>query len=123
MATDIVTNGSDDAAAAVGSLRYELAHAQYDDTSISPPVSRSVTLGSTLTIAQNVTIDGGTNVTITGSGANGGFSDFTINQNVSAKLDHLTIRAAPSSVRTRPWRRRARRREAPAVAPPTYMAS
>jgi hypothetical protein len=96
MASITVTNESDDVNA-VGSLRYELAHASAGDIINFAPSVTAIDLTSSLVISKNVTIEGAQpgattpGVTIEGGGSTSNFSDFTINAGVTATLDGLVI--------------------------------
>ena len=102
MATDTVTNNSDDNTM-VGSLRYELAHANAGDTiNFAPGVTSIALTGGSLEIATNnlkiegsqpnsigtpgVTIDGGNQTT-----------DLVVNPGVNATIDGLVIQNGRSS--------------------------
>ena len=102
MATDTVTNNSDDGTM-VGSLRYELAHANAGDTINFAPGITSITLteGLPLGITTNLTIEGsqpnsiGTlGVTIDGQHLS---TDFFVNGGVTATIDGLSIQNGQDS--------------------------
>ncbi len=102
---DVVTNESDNVNT-VGSLRYELAHANAGDTISFEPWVTTIDLASTLAIAKNVTIEGAQPgsttpaVTVDGGGSSSNFTDFTINAGVSATLDGLVIADGHATGRT-----------------------
>ncbi|MGI8687136.1 MAG: hypothetical protein ACR2M3_01030, partial [Thermomicrobiales bacterium] len=100
-ATRTVTNCTDSGVSGDGSLRGEIAAAGSGDTisftaglNCTSGGAGPIVVGSTLTLAQNVTIDGtGATIAVDGgyTGGNTGVQVFAVNSAVTASLNTLTI--------------------------------